>query len=57
MHIHLLLWIGVIILDFAVHSFKISGTGDEDIVFDVSGYDLFFDHGDGVSGPDYPVED
>ena len=36
---HLLVWIGVIVLGFAAHSFKISGIGDEDVVFDVSGYD------------------
>ena len=42
--------------DFA-HSFHFSGTGEEDVVFDLSRYDLFIDQGDGDSVVDYLVDD
>ena len=56
MHLGCFKGLGFIVLGFAAHPFNISGTGDEDIVYDLSGYDLVFDHGDGDSGPDYPAD-
>ena len=53
---HLSVGLDFIVLGFVAHPFNISGTGDEDVIYDLSGYDLVFDHGDDDSGPDYPAD-
>ena len=34
-----------------------SGTGEDQVLFDLSGYDLYVDDGEGDSYPDLPADD
>ena len=38
-------------------TFFFSVAGDEPILFDLSGYDIVYEHGEDASETDYPAED
>ena len=39
----------------SIHYFSVSG--EDQILYDLSGFDIVYESGDDVSGPDYPVDD
>ena len=43
MHLYLSVGLDFIVLGFAAHPFNISGTGDDKMMYDLLGSDLFID--------------